>query len=274
MRALVLGLTGAMLSWAVCAQPSDSEFQAWVAKPQVNFAKLGISYWRVEEPWAEGDTVVTIDHQTIAYSAACETADFGYKQHWESEGQLEVFPTHRSSERCGKEPSKAFLRFYYLLRQSDSAKANGDAVALGQSLNVDPFVRLKRFEPEGLEFRRWTIVEYSDGVRLGPPDLHYPNYEHPTAAPETLPAPTITFSRGSLEGSPSCGALSGGYRLTGQALEIHSGLFLRGFCPPNLLKQDDRVLAAFGRVRRMDQHGAQVELRGERDEIEVILKSA
>jgi hypothetical protein len=263
-----------MFAWSAWAQPSDSAFQAWVAKPQVDFAKLGITYWHVAEPWADRDTVVTIDSKGISYSAACETAEFGYKQHWESEGQLEVFPTHRSSERCGKEPSRAFLRFYYMLRQSESAKADGDAVGIGQSLTVEPFVRLLHFEPEGIEFRRWTIVAYSDGAHLGPLELHYPNYANPAGPPLTISSPTITFNRGSLEGSPTCGEFSGGYRLAGQALEIHSGWALNGFCPPNFLAQDNRVIAAFGRVRRFERQGAEVKLRGEQGEVEVVLKAA
>jgi hypothetical protein len=269
----VLGLVAAISGGEVGAEPSDAEFQAWMAKPQVNFSKLGVTYWRVEEAWADRDTVVTIDDRTIEYSSACDMANFPYEQYWKSEGQLEVFPIWK--ERwCGKTPSKALLRFYFFLRQSDSAKSSGPFVAVGQELEFEPFIRLRRYEPIGLEFRRWIIAEYFDGASLTAPDLRYPDHEHPQGPLSTMSPPFIAFNRGDLEGTPSCGALMGGYALTGQSLKLHAGLFLRGWCPPNLLRQNDRVLAALRRATRIDPDGAQMRLRGDKDEVEVVLAPA
>src|SRR5471032_697049 len=131
-RALVLGFFAAILGGEGGAQPSVAELQAWLAKPQVNFSKLGVSYWRVEEPWAEQGTVVTIDDETIDYSAPCDEASFSYKQHWESQGQLEVFRTGKEYWRCGPQPSKTFLRFYFFLHQSDSARSSEPFVIVGE----------------------------------------------------------------------------------------------------------------------------------------------
>jgi hypothetical protein len=272
-RVLVSGLVAAILGVGeVVAQPLDTELNDWTAKPQVNFSKLGVTYWRVEEPWADTDTVVTIDSWHIDYSSPCDQASFPYNQRLDLQGWLEVFPVSKE-KWCGQLPSEAFLRFYFLLRQSDLATSSEPFVVLGDSPYIEP-LRLRRFEPVGLELRRWVIAKYLDGASLTAPDLRYPDHEHPQGPLSTMRPPTITFNRGDLEGTPSCGALVGGYTLAGQSLKLHAGFMLLGWCPANLLRQNDRVLAALRRATRVDPNGAQTLLRGDKGEVEVVLAPA
>jgi hypothetical protein len=180
----------------------------------------------------------------------------------------------REDKFCWRPRAVSFLRFYFLLRESDLVKRSEHNLDIGQSLITPPSIRLRPFEPTGLEFRRWIIAEYYDGARLSAPDVHYLSREHPEGPPVPMPSPYITFDRGELEGSPSCGALIGRYRLVRQSLKMHAGRLLLGYCPANLAMQNVLVLAALRRVSRVDPDGAKMILRGEKGEVEVELAPA
>jgi heat shock protein HslJ len=193
-------------------------------------------------------------------------ADFPYKQHWESDGQLEVFP--ESTDRtCSGKHSIAFFQFYRALRQSDSVTRVGDTLTLSWA-NM-PLMRLQRFEPHGLEIRRWVIEKYLDERALRAPDTYVLNSS--SAAGAATRPPTITFALGALTGSLGCGALGGDYQLAERSLLIHPETIVMGHCPAGSMLQDHRIEGAFRRVRQWDQEGRRMILRGDRGEIEAVL---
>jgi heat shock protein HslJ len=86
-----------------------------------------------------------------------------------------------------------------------------------------------------IENRRWRIAKYrGDGSQKG-------DEQGLVDAAKTA---EITFSRGHISGSPTCGGLTGTYTLRGNELTVRADLVLAGFCPPDQLAQDQLVLNA------------------------------
>lgn len=260
---MVLAVT--VRSGGVLAKPPTG---AMAVEPQANLAQLHISYWRVSDDFGSKSAAITIDERSLYYVDRCEAAEFSYKQNWKSEGQLDVFPEN-SDWACSGEHSSAFFRFYRALRQSDSVVAAGDTLTF--SWANQPLMRLQRFEPDGLEIRRWKIEEYLDERGLRAPDPYVSDRASGAGDTTTLPPPTITFAQGALAGSPGCGGLGGDYQLTGRSLLIHPETILLGHCSASSMLQNDRIEEALRRVRHWDMDGRQVILRGDKGEIEVAL---
>ena len=105
-----------------------------------------------------------------------------------------------------------------------------------------------KFSSYGLENRTWRIAKYrGDGPNKG-------DEQHLIDAAKTA---EITFAQGYIHGSPTCGALVGTYRLSGDELTVRADFELNGFCPSEQLAQDQQVLNAFKgdlRVEEKDDH--------------------
>jgi hypothetical protein len=256
--ALLWILTAAAVAGVPSARSSPSDTQASIAKPEVNLTKLGVSYWQIEEPTGNVDAIVTIDDSTIQYSGACAAAAFPYRQHWESEGQLEVFPAYMLATTCVDRSLEAMSGFYFALRQANSVK--GSSADGGQGLAFiwasKPLLHLERFEPEGLETRRWRITFFSNGTRM--------------VTPKTLP--TITFQHGQLRGSLGCGGLMGGYQLGAERLVIRPLSVLAGFCTTGHARENDLELNALIATRRQEPDGRKMILVDDKGVTWVVLE--
>jgi len=269
MRTLCLALLAAAIGGGACAASPEPDPQAFLARPDVNFAKLGHTYWRVTDPWAAADAMLIFDQDTVSYYGPCGAVSFSYRQNVGGDFILDVAPYWQVRGSCFSDPPVEFLHVYYALRQANSAKEVDDGAILAWVANS--LAHLKRFEPAGLEYRRWAIVKYFDGIALKEPELQMPNWSRAGGPPVRLPPPNVSFDHDALEGSPGCGGLGGDYKLDGGALAIRPISMLGGACPPNLTAEDDRVLAALKRVRRAEPAGSQMLLRGDKGEVEVIL---
>ena len=224
MRGSVWGLIAAIVCGAAFAESPAADVRVWRAKPELSLAKFGVSYWRLTDAWADPDAVITIDADTINYSGACDSASFSYKQHWESEGQLEVAPAVSHGGHCPNSPTQSFLRFYFAFRQANAVKSADDTMAITWS--GAPLAHLKRTDPDKLEDRRWIIVKYRDENALADltaPNRQYPDPLFPNGPPSSVPPLKVIFGSGVLQGSAGCGRWSGDYRLTAPSLLIHAG---------------------------------------------------
>lgn len=104
----------------------------------------------------------------------------------------------------------------------------------------------------GIENRRWLIAKYrGDGTQKG-------DEQGLVGAAKTA---EITFSKGHINGSPTCGGLGGTYTLLGDELTVHAEFFLAGFCPPDQLAENQLVLNALKGGLRIEGKGDHVLLR-------------
>ena len=106
--------------------------------------------------------------------------------------------------------------------------------------------------PSGIENRRWRIAKYrGDSTQKG-------DEQGLINAAKTA---EITFSKGRIRGSPTCGALVGTYTPSGDQLTVHADVLIAGFCPPDQLAQNLLVVDAFKGELRIEQKGEHVLLR-------------
>jgi heat shock protein HslJ len=116
--------------------------------------------------------------------------------------------------------------------------------------------------PHGLENHRWRIAKYrASGSNKGD--------EQPLI--DAAKTAEITFAEGRIEGSTTCGALVGTYRLSGDKLTIQADFILRGFCPPEQLAQNHQVLNALKGDLRVDGKGDNIVLLDKGGQVGVLL---
>jgi|SRR5215471_2411813 len=124
-----------------------------------------------------------------------------------------------------------------------------------------PFT-LAKIPTQGIENRRWRIAKYrGDGTQKG-------DEQGPVNAAKTA---EITFSRGHISGSPTCGGLGGTYTLQGDQLTVQVNLVLAGFCPPDQLAQDQLLLNALRGELRIEEKDDHVLLRDKDANVRVLL---
>jgi heat shock protein HslJ len=125
-------------------------------------------------------------------------------------------------------------------------------LAFGQSL------------PHGLENRRWHIAEYrSTGNSKG-------DQQRLIEAAKTA---EVTFAKGHLSGTPTCGALVGTYELSGYQLSVHADFILNGFCSPEQLLQNQEVLSALKGSLRVEEKDDRIALRDRDGQLRLMLVS-
>lgn len=114
----------------------------------------------------------------------------------------------------------------------------------------------------GLENRRWRIAKYrGDGTKKG-------DEQGLIDAAKTA---EITFAKGRIRGSPTCGALVGTYRLSGDQLTVNADVVIGGFCPPEQLTQNQQVLNAFKGDLRVEEKDDHIVLRDTSGQARVLL---
>jgi heat shock protein HslJ len=113
-----------------------------------------------------------------------------------------------------------------------------------------------------IENHRWRIAKYrGDGTQKG-------DEQGLVDAARTA---EITFSKGRIRGSPTCGGLDGTYTLSGDQLTIHAELILAGFCPDDQEAQNKLVLNALTGQLRIEEQGDNIVLRDKDDKARVLL---
>ena len=119
-----------------------------------------------------------------------------------------------------------------------------------------------RTSAPGIENRRWRIAKYRDdenqkGDKQG--------------LIEAAKTAEITFSKGRIRGSPTCGGLVGTYTLAGDQLTIQADVVIAGFCPPDQLAQNLLVLNALKGELRIEEKSDHLLLRDKSDKARVLL---
>jgi heat shock protein HslJ len=113
---------------------------------------------------------------------------------------------------------------------------------------VSSTLALDKTFTQGVENRRWRIAKYrGNGTQKG-------DEQGLIDAAKTA---EITFAKGRIQGSPTCGALVGTYRLSGVQLTIQADFILNGFCPPEELVRNQLILTALKgdlRIQEKDDH--------------------
>jgi heat shock protein HslJ len=127
---------------------------------------------------------------------------------------------------------------------------------------VSSTLALEKTDPQRIENRRWRIAKYrGDGTQKG-------DEQGLINAAKTA---EITFAKGRIHGSPTCGALVGTYRLSGVQLTIQADFILGGFCPPEELAQNQLILTAFKGDLRIEEKDDHVLLRDTNGKARVLL---
>jgi heat shock protein HslJ len=107
---------------------------------------------------------------------------------------------------------------------------------------------LDKTSSHGIENRRWRIAKYrGDGTQNGDGQ----------GLIDAMKTAEITFAKGRIHGSPTCGGLVGTYKLSGIQLTIQADFVLAGFCPLEQLAQNQLVLTALKgdlRIEEKDDH--------------------
>jgi heat shock protein HslJ len=125
-----------------------------------------------------------------------------------------------------------------------------------------PPLTLAKTPAQAIENRGWRIAKYrGDGTQKG-------DEQGLVDAAKTA---EITFSKGRIRGSPTCGGLSGTYTLSGNRLTIHAEFFLAGFCPDDQSAQNKLVLSALTDQLRIEEQGDPVLLRDKDGKARVLL---
>ena len=120
----------------------------------------------------------------------------------------------------------------------------------------------QRQSPQGIENRRWRIAKYrGDGTQKG-------DEEGLIDAAKTA---EVTFSKGRIRGSPTCGALVGTYTLSGDQLTVQADVLIAGFCPPDQLAQNELVLNSLKGELRIEEKDDRVLLRDKSGNARVLL---
>jgi heat shock protein HslJ len=115
---------------------------------------------------------------------------------------------------------------------------------------------------QAIENRRWRIAKYrGDSTQKGDEQ----------GLVDAATTAEITFSKGRIQGSPTCGGLGGTYTLSGDQMTIHAEFFLAGFCPDDQLAQNKLVLNALRGRLRIEEQGDHVLLRDKDDKERVLL---
>jgi heat shock protein HslJ len=116
--------------------------------------------------------------------------------------------------------------------------------------------------PLGLENRRWRIAKYrASGSNKG-------DEQRLIDAAKTA---EITFAKGRIHGSPTCGALVGTYRFSSDQLTVQADFILSGFCPSEQLAQNQQVLNAFKGDLRVEEKDGHIVLRDKSGQVRVLL---
>ena len=116
--------------------------------------------------------------------------------------------------------------------------------------------------PSGIENRRWRIAKYrGDSTQRG-------DEQGLIDAAKTA---EITFAKGRLRGSPTCGALVGTYTLSGDQLTVQADVLIAGFCPPDQLAQNLLVVNALNGELRIEEKDDHVFLRDKNGKARVLL---
>jgi heat shock protein HslJ len=134
-------------------------------------------------------------------------------------------------------------------------------VACGLLVAV-PTLAANKTHPHGLENRRWHIAKYR------PTDS--PEGDQQTLI-ESGKTAEITFANGHINGAPTCGALVGTYKLSGDKLTVQADFILNGFCPPEQLAQNQQVFNALKGDLRVEEESNRIMLRGKNGEARVLL---
>jgi heat shock protein HslJ len=115
---------------------------------------------------------------------------------------------------------------------------------------------------QNIENRRWRIARYrADGTQK----------RDEQSLVDAAKTAEITFSKGRVSGSPTCGGLDGTYTLRGDQLTVHADFFLAGLCPEDQLAQNQLVLNALKGVLRIEKKDDHVLLYDKDDKARVLL---
>jgi heat shock protein HslJ len=116
--------------------------------------------------------------------------------------------------------------------------------------------------PHALENRRWRVAKYrASGNKEG---------DEPGLIDAAKTA-EITFAKGRIHGSPTCGELVGTYRVSGDQLTVTADFILNGFCPPEQLKQNQQVLNVFKGDLRVEEKDDHIVLRDKSGQVRLLL---
>ncbi|MDB5439182.1 MAG: TonB-dependent receptor [Caulobacteraceae bacterium] len=247
---IALGLAANPVDVVVPWARADAVFDLRIPPP---YAFDGVSYWQVAEPWGDQDAVITIDSRSFTYSATCGASEAPYRQ---SGAELSISVLDAGPAGCADRAP--FQRYAAALRQATGVRGVGDRLYLEGG---GVLMNLTRFDPPGLQYRRWTIAQVRWGGAL----------VTARGSAGSNP-PQLVFDRGQIGGSPGCGRLAGAYAIGGEELILTGPNWAPGaVCAPGQNDQGRAVASALSKVRRFQIDGRRMLLKGRAGEAELVL---
>jgi heat shock protein HslJ len=261
------------------AQVLAAGFSLWTGVASASdLGKLDETYWRVESlpgraPVAPS-VVVTLNgdegaYGRISYSSDCYFTGGAWTQ--KADGLHFAFGSSTMGSCRPREGSES-EGFERALAEARTFSVAGGRLTF-KAPNGTPVMVLQRFDPTGLEYRQWRISSYFDGAAMAIPDSDVPDfYSSDRTAMIAWPWPAITFSGGRLMGSPGCGGLDGGYKLSGDHVRITAGYDLAGFCMHDQFILADLVDKALTGERRVVHDGGKMLLKDNKGQVQIVLE--
>jgi hypothetical protein len=180
----------------------------------------------------------------------------------EKEGVLKIQIPASFGSYCKEDKPNALPLIELLASKVMKYKVRDDTLSFLDG-DEKPLITLKRFIPDGLEYRKWFVTAYFDGKELVPVDR------------TAKYAPNVTFM-GMVEPYPYCGGLEGHYRLSGDLLNAHLHSYLIKNCVRSeearkLNEQNLPIAEAMSGLRHVELKGGNVILRDEQGVIRATL---
>ena len=139
---------------------------------------------------------------------------------------------------------------------------NGPGLMMALLMAASIVAPAQQSAEHAFENRWWRIAKYraSGGDKTDQQDMI-----------DTAKSAGIKFANGQIDGSPTCGGLYGTYRVSGNQLTVHAHLMLRGFCPDEMMAQNQQVLNALNGDFRVEGKNDQIVLRDKSGQVRVLL---
>jgi heat shock protein HslJ len=113
-----------------------------------------------------------------------------------------------------------------------------------------------------VEKQKWRIAKYRDTGSI--------KGEKPRLL-EADKIANISFAKGRIDGSPTCGVFNGTYGFSGDQLWVQADIILNGFCPTEEMSQTTQILDDFKGFLRVKEKDDSVVLSDQRGKVRLVL---
>ena len=218
--------------------------------------ELAGTFWRIDSLAGTTDdssnVVVYISKSLVRISVPCLAVGYPYRY---EHGSLTIVPSPASRSSC-----RDIVRSHAI----DVIEANLSGIA-GSTIDAEALtflddrnrsiMKVSRLNANGLENQQWSIDQYFDGTQLV----------------ASTGEPNVTFFNNIIDGSPGCGGLFGGYRLSGANLQISASWILGGYCPGDYRPQNEAIIGALSGERSIERDNERILLRDAQGKTRLVL---